>query len=131
MGGHDNLKALNTSLKREKPLHFDVVIIDECGQSTEMATYIPLWLGKKAILAGDHLQLPPTVLSGEANDSGMGISLMQRLLETRRGQQLTKMLTVQYRMNRLIMNLVTGLLYENRLVAHPSVANHLMNTLYR
>jgi predicted DNA helicase len=109
---------------------FDVVIIDECGQSTEMATYIPLWLGRKAILAGDHLQLPPTVLSQQANAEGLGISLMQRLLESPDGQQLTRMLTVQYRMNKLIMNLVSGLLYDSKLLAHPKVENHLMAHLF-
>lgn len=130
IGRHDDSKGSNSDLKREKSLYFDVVIVDECGQATEMATYIPLWLGKKVILAGDHLQLPPTVLSREANSHGMGISLMQRLLETMRGQKLTKMLTVQYRMNRLIMNLISGLLYENRLSAHPSISEHLLKTLY-
>ncbi|GAA5860694.1 hypothetical protein JCM3774_006254 [Rhodotorula dairenensis] len=42
---------------------FDVVIIDEAAQATEPACWIPILKGKKLILAGDHLQLPPTLKS--------------------------------------------------------------------
>ncbi|GAA5866889.1 hypothetical protein JCM8547_003908 [Rhodosporidiobolus lusitaniae] len=42
---------------------FDVVIIDEAAQATEPACWIPIMKGKKLILAGDHLQLPPTLKS--------------------------------------------------------------------
>ncbi|GAA5977517.1 hypothetical protein JCM10908_005000 [Rhodotorula pacifica] len=42
---------------------FDVVIIDEAAQATEPACWIPVLKGKKLILAGDHLQLPPTLKS--------------------------------------------------------------------
>lgn len=40
---------------------FDLVIIDECGQGVEVSCWIPLTKGKRAVLAGDHKQLPPTV----------------------------------------------------------------------
>ncbi|GAA6054516.1 hypothetical protein JCM3770_005824 [Rhodotorula araucariae] len=43
--------------------NFDVVIIDEAAQATEPACWIPILKGKKLILAGDHLQLPPTLKS--------------------------------------------------------------------
>ncbi|KAM0755484.1 P-loop containing nucleoside triphosphate hydrolase protein [Meredithblackwellia eburnea MCA 4105] len=42
---------------------FDVVIIDEAAQAVEPACWIPILKGKKLILAGDHLQLPPTIKS--------------------------------------------------------------------
>ncbi|GJN92846.1 hypothetical protein Rhopal_005884-T1 [Rhodotorula paludigena] len=44
---------------------FDVVIIDEAAQATEPACWIPILKGKKLILAGDHLQLPPTLKSSD------------------------------------------------------------------
>lgn len=47
-------------------LEFDVVIIDEAAQALEVASWGALLKGKKAILAGDHLQLPPTIISQEA-----------------------------------------------------------------
>lgn len=43
---------------------FDVVIIDEACQALEAACWIPIMKvapGGKIVLAGDHLQLPPTV----------------------------------------------------------------------
>ena len=45
---------------------FDLVVIDECAQSVEVSCWIPLLKGKRAILAGDHLQLPPTIKSKQA-----------------------------------------------------------------
>ena len=46
---------------------FDVVVIDEACQAVEAACWIPILKAKrdggKVILAGDHLQLPPTVKS--------------------------------------------------------------------
>jgi DNA polymerase alpha-associated DNA helicase A len=50
--------------KQLNGLEFDVVVIDEACQATEASCWIPIMLAKpegKVILAGDHLQLPPTV----------------------------------------------------------------------
>ncbi|GJE86304.1 P-loop containing nucleoside triphosphate hydrolase [Phanerochaete sordida] len=45
---------------------FDVVIIDEATQALEAVCWIPIFKGKKLILAGDPMQLPPTILSTDA-----------------------------------------------------------------
>ncbi|KAF9523770.1 AAA domain-containing protein [Crepidotus variabilis] len=42
---------------------FDVVIIDEATQAIEAVCWIPIFKAKKLILAGDPMQLPPTILS--------------------------------------------------------------------
>ncbi|KAF8186355.1 P-loop containing nucleoside triphosphate hydrolase protein, partial [Pholiota molesta] len=42
---------------------FDVVIIDEATQALEAVCWIPIFKAKKLILAGDPMQLPPTILS--------------------------------------------------------------------
>ncbi|TFY81728.1 hypothetical protein EWM64_g2284 [Hericium alpestre] len=42
---------------------FDVVIIDEATQALEAVCWIPIFKGKKLVLAGDPKQLPPTILS--------------------------------------------------------------------
>ncbi|GFP52562.1 DNA polymerase alpha-associated DNA helicase A [Trichoderma asperellum] len=42
---------------------FDVVIIDEASQALEAQCWVPLLSAKKAVCAGDHLQLPPTIKS--------------------------------------------------------------------
>lgn len=49
---------------------FDVVIIDEASQALEAQCWVPLLSASKAILAGDHLQLPPTVKSATLKFSG-------------------------------------------------------------
>ena len=58
---------------------FDVVIIDEATQATEPSTLIAIVKGKKVILAGDHKQLPPTVLSMEAKEQGLERSMLSDL----------------------------------------------------
>ncbi|KAG5297993.1 helicase [Histoplasma ohiense] len=50
---------------------FDVVIIDEASQALEAQCWVPLLSASKAILAGDHLQLPPTVKSATLKFSGV------------------------------------------------------------
>ncbi|KAF9224765.1 P-loop containing nucleoside triphosphate hydrolase protein [Gyrodon lividus] len=42
---------------------FDVVIIDEATQALEAVCWVSIFKAKKLILAGDPMQLPPTILS--------------------------------------------------------------------
>ncbi|MCU0493973.1 MAG: AAA domain-containing protein [Chloroflexaceae bacterium] len=44
-----------------RDLTFDVVIADEAGQIQVFNLLVPLVRGRKAILVGDHIQLPPVV----------------------------------------------------------------------
>ncbi|KAK7188101.1 hypothetical protein DPSP01_001642 [Paraphaeosphaeria sporulosa] len=48
-----------------KGQEFDVVIVDEASQALEAQCWVPLmWVkASKLVLAGDHLQLPPTIKS--------------------------------------------------------------------
>ncbi|XP_050808766.1 DNA-binding protein SMUBP-2 isoform X2 [Gopherus flavomarginatus] len=61
--------ATNTGGSSDGPLkllpenHFDLVVIDECAQALEASCWIPLLKARKCILAGDHKQLPPTIIS--------------------------------------------------------------------
>lgn len=61
--------ATNTGASSDGPLkllpedHFDLVVIDECAQAVEASCWIPLLKAPKCILAGDHKQLPPTIIS--------------------------------------------------------------------
>ncbi|KAI1795876.1 P-loop containing nucleoside triphosphate hydrolase protein [Ganoderma leucocontextum] len=48
---------------------FDVVIIDEATQALEAVCWIPIFKARKLILAGDPMQLPPTIIS---TDKGKG-----------------------------------------------------------
>jgi superfamily I DNA and/or RNA helicase len=104
---------------------FDLIVIDEACQSTEPGCWVPLLRGDKVVLAGDHQQLPPTVISEEAAQRGFAISLMERQIGIY-GDELTRLLTVQYRMHTKIMDFSSRRFYEGALVAHESVADHLL-----
>lgn len=47
--------------------HFDVVIIDEASQAMEAQCWVPLLKAEKVVLAGDHLQLPPTIKTNNSS----------------------------------------------------------------
>uniref|UniRef100_A0A8C8RWE1 DNA-binding protein SMUBP-2 n=1 Tax=Pelusios castaneus TaxID=367368 RepID=A0A8C8RWE1_9SAUR len=126
--------ATNTGASSDGPLkllpenHFDLVVIDECAQALEASCWIPLLKARKCILAGDHKQLPPTIISHKAAAKGLSCSLMERLIR-KYGDSTVKMLTVQYRMHQAIMQWASTEMYCGRLTAHPSVAHHLLKDL--
>jgi superfamily I DNA and/or RNA helicase len=104
---------------------FDLAVIDEASQSTEPACWLPLLRCHRVVLAGDHCQLPPTILSQDAAQQGFGVSLMERLVALY-GKQVTRRLDVQYRMHESIMNFSSRQFYESELQAHLSVRAHLL-----
>ncbi|GMI70966.1 hypothetical protein like AT2G03270 [Hibiscus trionum] len=104
---------------------FDLVIIDEAAQALEIACWMALLKGTRCILAGDHLQLPPTIQSVEAERKGLGRTLFERLAD-QYGDEVMSMLTVQYRMHELIMNWSSEELYNSKIKAHSSVAAHML-----
>ena len=126
-------------------VQFDVVIVDEAAQALEAACWIPLLLGRKAVLAGDHLQLAPTVKSRAAEAGGLGMTLFQRILDDvfcdgtvnshagpiidRGLESCARLLDVQYRMNNLICDWASRATYAGRLKSHPSVAEHTLKDL--
>ncbi|PAN46284.1 hypothetical protein PAHAL_9G174900 [Panicum hallii] len=116
------------SSKKLNGITFDLVVIDEAAQALEVACWIALLKGPRCILAGDHLQLPPTIQSVEAEKKGMGMTLFERLTEAY-GEEITSMLTVQYRMHEHIMNWSSKELYNNKIKAHSSVAGHMLYDL--
>lgn len=124
---------------------FDVVLIDEASQALEAQCWVPLLSAKKAVLAGDHLQLPPTIKSlnsktkakkgGPSRDdkelvSGITLetTLFDRLLSLH-GQKIKRMLTTQYRMHDRIMRFPSDELYDGELVAAESVGDRLLTDL--
>ncbi|XP_050229046.1 uncharacterized protein LOC126678192 isoform X2 [Mercurialis annua] len=120
------LTTLTGALSRKlDSTSFDLVIIDEAAQALEIACWIALLKGSRCILAGDHLQLPPTIQSVEAEKKGLGRTLFERLADLY-GDEVTSMLTVQYRMHELIMNWSSKELYDSKIKAHPSVAAHAL-----
>ena len=109
---------------------FDLLVIDEACQSVEPGCWVPLKYADRVVLAGDHCQLPPTILSKEAAREGFAVSLMQRLVR-HYGDEVTRLLTVQYRMHEQIMKFSSDTFYDGALTAHESVQDHHLNDLPR
>lgn len=95
---------------------FDVALFDEATQVIEPLALLPWERAAKVILAGDHLQLPPTVLSTGARD--LERSLFERLLDDH-GPQVGTMLLEQHRMHDHIMAFPSRELYGGLLRRHP------------
>ena len=120
---------------------FDMVIIDEGSQALEAQCWVALMAAKKLVVAGDHLQLPPTIksLNSKASskdksaiearqDASLETTLFDRLLALH-GPSIKRMLTVQYRMHEIIMRFPSDELYEGRLVAADAVQARLLQDL--
>ncbi|MCO5607722.1 hypothetical protein L7F22_061921 [Adiantum nelumboides] len=104
---------------------FDMVLIDEAAQAVEPACWIPLLKGRRAILTGDPCQLAPIILSREAREGGLGVSLMERAFNLHEGNLRTT-LSVQYRMNDMIARWTSKEMYQGELVSSPKVASHVL-----
>ena len=107
---------------------FDLAVIDEAAQAIEPASWIPLLRAGRVILAGDHYQLPPTIISPEAAREGLAVSLMERLMRDL-GPTHSRRLTIQYRMHQAIMEFSSAEFYESTLIADDSVENHRLADL--
>ncbi|KAF2838234.1 DNA helicase [Patellaria atrata CBS 101060] len=126
-----------------KNQQFDVIIIDEASQALEAQCWVPLLAASKAVLAGDHLQLPPTIKSVNSKSKAkvstegtkfedkkspgitLETTLFDRLLALH-GEQIKRMLTTQYRMHEKIMAFPSKELYDSKLQAADSVKTRLL-----
>ena len=108
-----------------KDFEFDTTIIDEATQATIPSVLIPICKAKKFILAGDHKQLPPTVLSEKAKK--LSETLFEKLIQ--KYPQKSVLLNIQYRMNELLMEFPNKEFYEGKLKTHESVKNITLKDL--
>ena len=105
---------------------FDVVMIDEASQALEAESWIAIQKGRKLILAGDHLQLPPTIQSKGDIKKALSFTLFERMLKIY-GNSVKTLLNIQYRMNKDIMQFSSDYFYEGKLVCGPGdVENRLL-----
>lgn len=103
---------------------FHTVVIDEAAQALEPACWIPILKAKKVVMAGDHWQLPPTIKSEAAARGGLAATLMEKCVAHH--PEAVVLLKEQYRMHQTIMGFSAQEFYGNQLVAHPSVAQHVI-----
>lgn len=108
-------------------LAFDTAIVDEAGQGLEAATWIPILKARKAILAGDPLQLPPTVKQVGPQAAQFAETLLEKSILSQPSH--SALLQTQYRMNNAIMGMSNVWFYDGKLQAHPSVAQRMLAEL--
>ena len=108
-------------------LRFDLVVLDEATQAPDPMALVALGRAPRAVLAGDPRQLPPTVIDPEAERRGLGVTIFERVAE--RHPDAVRMLEVQHRMHEDLMRFPSQSMYDGRLVADASVAQHRLEDL--
>lgn len=113
---------------------FDTLVMDEATQATAPSCWIPMTHARRAILVGDHKQLPPTVLSREASKAGLRYSLFERLArhhetDPEAPDGIRSRLRTQYRMNETIMGFSSSTFYDDRLAADENVRDQTLADL--
>lgn len=99
-------------------LKFNCLVMDEAGQCIEPLAWCVFPLAQKYILAGDHLQLPPTVLSNEAARMGFNTSILEAAVKTIKPVFL---LDTQYRMRQPIAGFSSSYFYNDKLMTAASL----------
>jgi predicted DNA helicase len=104
---------------------FDTALVDEATQTTIPSVLIPICKAKKFILAGDHKQLPPTVLS--PNAKALSETLFEKLIQNY--PQKSVLLNIQYRMNEILMEFPNKEFYQGKLKTNERVKNITLKDL--
>jgi superfamily I DNA and/or RNA helicase len=120
-----------TGYARELPEDegFDVLVVDEASQALTPALLLGIARAKRVVLAGDHKQLPPTVISPRAEAEGLGRTAFDEAMAREDADTFARMLVVQHRMNEALMRFPSSRFYDEKLEAHPSVAAHTLADL--
>lgn len=108
---------------------FDVLVVDEASQALTPALILGVMRAKRIVLAGDHKQLPPTVISEKAAREGLKDTAFAHLTAKDSDGKVSRMLTVQHRMNEQLMAFPSARFYAEKLRAHASVAQHTLADL--
>jgi predicted DNA helicase len=113
---------------------FDTLVIDEATQATAPSCWIPMTHAGRAILVGDHKQLPPTIQNAEAARQGLRYTLFERLAKHHETDPeapgtIRSLLRTQYRMHETIMGFSSQRFYDGRLMAADAVRTHTLADL--
>ena len=133
---HDKIKKLENKIVKDIINSSDIIlstnstaaieeivrtklIVDEASQATIPSILIPLSKARRFILAGDHKQLPPTIISKKAHF--LEKTLFEELIKKYPNK--SSLLNVQYRMNSFLMKFPNLEFYNGNLKSDSSVDN--------
>lgn len=103
---------------RSEGIKIRTVLVDEAAQCTEVSVLPAVVHGcDRLILIGDQNQLPPVVLSPDAAEQGLGVSLFTRLLS---GGLKPALLNEQYRMHPKIAEFPSSHFYNSQLISRTT-----------
>jgi ATP-dependent RNA/DNA helicase IGHMBP2 len=108
---------------------FDMCVIDEAAQAIDVSCWIPMLRSEKCVMAGDHCQLPPTVLSKEAEQGGLADTLFHRIITGDRTKDCARLLDTQYRMHGHINEWASTEMYEGKLKSHSGNEKHTLSDI--
>lgn len=115
---------IGVSHKTLASLRFRTLVIDEASQALEPECWTAMLRAERVILAGDHLQLSPTVKSPDATMLGLGETLLTRMTDKITH---TYLLDTQYRMHDKILSFSNERFYEGRLHSDPANADRMLD----
>jgi superfamily I DNA and/or RNA helicase len=106
---------------------FHTLIIDEAGQCLEPLAWCIIGMAPQLVLAGDHLQLPPTVLSQDAIQLGFQQSILEIAI-----QHIPNacFLDTQYRMRPGIASFSSAYFYNHLLKTAPQLINETQHVFF-
>lgn len=113
--------STNKALARKQ---FDTLFFDEASQALEAISWIPLLKCRRVIFSGDHFQLPPVVKSIKAKQEGLDETMLDRLTKY---ENVSTLLTRQYRMHQHIMEFSNAYFYKNELEADATVKDTVLS----
>lgn len=115
----DVILSTNSSAALEaiEKTKFNIAIVDEASQATIPSVLIPIAKAQKFVLAGDHKQLPPTIISSKALE--LEDTLFEELIN--KYPDKSALLNTQYRMNQLLMEFPNSEFYNSKLDSAETV----------
>ena len=141
-GSRDFVESYAGMFGGNDDMYFDVVIMDEASKATPLEMAVPLVLGKKIIVIGDHKQLPPMMDENTIDSALEKIdkkdlaeklrntdSQFKRLFESaaKVRKSIVATLDTQYRMHEQIMNTIKQF-YDEELAATGGLKCGILET---
>lgn len=131
---------------RDFSFEFDYVIMDEAAKATPAETLVPINMAHNLILVGDHEQLPPLVTATESvkkqvekklNTEGEMVDFdkiyldqpsLFEIMYDGSPEEFKEMLDLQFRMPKQIGDIISSLVYKNKLKSNEKSGNpHQLN----
>ena len=115
---YDAQVILGTPVSLHDELHnkalVATLIIDEAGQCLEPMAWLAMQYAEKVVLAGDYWQLPPTVISQEAEKMGLASSILE---QASKSSIKNVVLDKQYRMPAILSDFSSDYFYDGKVSA--------------